>query len=283
MNNKMFCLTVCLLFFFFITKAQQPSFQSLKNSYGLELYSLRFEFKKDVPSTLAAIKKMGITEIEGGSLYGLTPQEFKSLLEKEGLHMTSMLLDYNRYKQDIKSVIDEANFFGVKQVGFAWIPHNGTFSKADADSAIVVMNDVGSKLKAAGLTFFYHPHGYEFMPTANGTLFDYIAAQTKDVHFQLDVFWAVRGGVNPVALLEKYKNRFISLHVKDLEKGVATGDSTGTAPDSTSVVVGKGQVNWPEVLKAALAAGIQHYYIEDEAENAIDQIPESLIYLNNLR
>lgn len=288
--NK-YCIAACMFLNFFVANAQdttgtneqQPSLQLLKNKFGLELYSLRFEFKKDVPSTLASIKKMGITEIEGGSFYGLTPQQFKAALDKEGLHITSMLFDYNRYKQDLKGIIEEANIFGVKQLGFAWIPHEATFSKADADSAIIFMNDIGSKLKAAGFTFFYHPHGYEFMPGDSGTLFDYMAKHIKNASFQLDVFWAARGGADPVWLLNTYRNRFISLHVKDLQRGVATGDSTGTAPDSTSVIIGTGQVNWPEVLRAAIRAGIQHYYIEDEAENAIKQIPQSLIYLNNLQ
>ena len=60
-------------------------------------------------------------------------------------------------------------------------------------------------------------------------------------------------------------------------------NSTGVAPDGDSVAVGEGQINWPAVMKAAQAAGIEYYFIEDEAKNAVDQIPQSLRYLESLR
>lgn len=72
------------------------------------------------------------------------------------------------------------------------------------------------------------------------------------------------------------------MHVKDLRKG-ADINSTGTAPDEDSVAVGQGQIDWPAFLKAAQAAGIEYYFIEDEAKTALDQIPQSLRYLESVR
>ena len=260
-----------------------PSLQTLNNKYGLEIYSFREELKKDVPSTLKAMKQMGINEIEVAGYYGLSAGQFKKAAQDAGLKSTSMLFDYDRYKKDLPGIIKEAKSFGVQYVGFAWIPHDEIFTKEDAVNVVAFMKETAAKLKAAGLHFFYHPHGYEFQPSEDGTLFDFIAQNTNnDMSFQLDVFWATRGGADPVLLLNKYPHRFSSLHIKDLQWGTATSDPTGTAPDSTSVVIGKGQVNWSEVLRTAMKQGIQHYYIEDEAENAIEQVPQSLIYLKSL-
>jgi sugar phosphate isomerase/epimerase len=260
-----------------------PALQTLNNKYGLEIYSLRRELKKDVLSTLSAMKKMGISEVEVPGYYGLSATQFNAALNNAGLRCTSMLFDYDRYKNDIAGIIEEAKIFGVKYVGFGWIPHNGMFTKQDAIDAVMFMNSTAQKLKAAGLHFFYHAHGYEFVPSHEGTLFDYMAQHTTaDVSFQLDVFWAVRGGADPVLLLNKYPQRFSSLHIKDLKWGTETSDYTGTAPDSTSVITGKGQVNWVEVLRTAIKQNVQHYYIEDESENAIEQIPQSLSYLKSL-
>jgi len=261
-----------------------PSLQTLNKKYGLEIYSLRDELKKDVPSTLAKMKQMGINEVEVSGYYGLSAAQFKSALQKAGLKCTSMLFDYERYKNDLTGIIKEAKSFGIQYAGFGWIPHNGAFTKEDANNAITFMNETGKKLKAAGLHFFYHAHGYEFTPSDKETLFNYIVQHTsKDaVSFQLDVFWATRGGADAALLLQKYPHRFSSLHIKDLQWGLATSDYSGGAPDSTSIVIGKGQVNWPEVLKAAVKAGVQHYYIEDEAPDAMQRIPQSLAYLKSL-
>ena len=72
------------------------------------------------------------------------------------------------------------------------------------------------------------------------------------------------------------------MHVKDLKKGTPK-NLTGGAPDEDSVPVGEGEVDWKAVLKAAERAHVEHYFIEDEARNAADQIPRTLRYLETLR
>ena len=127
-------------------------------------------------------------------------------------------------------------------------------------------------------------HGYEFGTSPDGTLLDTLMKQSpqKDVAFQMDVFWVMRGGGNPAALLTKYPGRFLLMHLKDIAKGTALGDPTGSAPDETSVPLGQGQVNWSAVLKAAKAGGTKMFYIEDEHPKAEDQVPLTLKYLENL-
>ena len=163
-------------------------------------------------------------------------------------------------------------------VGTAWIPHQRPFGRAHIDKASADFATWGKALREAGLRFFYHVHGYEFQPSPDGTLMDTLIKQSPAdaVEFQADVFWVVRGGGNPVALLTKYPGRFKLIHLKDLEKGVATNDPTGSAPDETSVVLGTGQLDFPAIFKAAVASGVTHYYIEDEHPNAVAQIPRTL-------
>ena len=76
---------------------------------------------------------------------------------------------------------------------------------------------------------------------------------------------------------------FKLMHLKDLEKGVATNDPTGSAPDETSVVLGTGQLDFPAILRAAKASGVTHFYIEDEHPDAQRQIPKTLDYLRALK
>ena len=73
------------------------------------------------------------------------------------------------------------------------------------------------------------------------------------------------------------------IHLKDIEKGVASPDPTGSAPDETSVVLGTGQLDLPAIFNAARASGVTHYYIEDEHPNAVAQIPRTLDYLRALK
>jgi sugar phosphate isomerase/epimerase len=255
-----------------------------KGPLGLQLYSMRFEFKKDVLRTLDEVKHFGFREVELAGTYGYAPEAFLKELTARGLKPVSTIVDFALLKNDIAKVIAEAKTLGVQYVGCGWIPHKRPFNMSNVDEAATVFNAAGEKLKAAGLKFFYHPHGYEFQPTATGTLMDDLAAKCKPefVYFELDVFWATHAGQDPVKLLEKYPKRFVLMHVKDLRKDVA-GDLTGGAKDDTSVAIGQGKVNWAAVMKAAKRAGIKHYFIEDEAETAPQQIPNSLRYLEGLR
>ncbi len=148
------------------------------------------------------------------------------------------------------------------------------------------MCSIGSATALAkhGIKFYYHNHGYEFQPYENGTLFDLLVAETdpKTVFFQMDVLWTVFPGQDPAQLLEKYPNRWLLLHLKDLKKGVPTGSLSGSTALTNDVALGTGQVQWPSLLRAAEKAGIKYYFIEDESPTVIKQLPRSLRFLESL-
>ena len=252
---------------------------------GLELYSVRQGLAKDVAATLKTVRGLGFTEVEGGVFQGKTAAETRALLDAHGLRMQSTLTGYDALAKDIGKVIADAKALGATYVGTAWIPHQRPFGRAHIDKAAVDFATWGKALREAGLRFFYHVHGYEFQPSPDGTLMDTLIKQSPAdaVEFQADVFWVVRGGGNPVALLKQYPGRFKLIHLKDIEKGVATNDPTGSAPDETSVVLGTGQLDFPAIFQAAVASGVTHYYIEDEHPNAVAQIPKTLDYLRALK
>jgi sugar phosphate isomerase/epimerase len=252
---------------------------------GLELYSLRREMEEDVPGTLARVRAMGFDEVEVPGLYGLTAQAMREALDSAGLRATSSMADYNRLRDDLAGVIADAEALGVDYVVTAWIPHDEPFDSTDVSQAVADFNAWGARLKEAGLQFAYHIHGYEFQPTAEGTLFDRIVRETDPdaVAFQMDVFWVVHPGQDPVALLRAYPDRFPLMHLKDMRQGTPTGELTGHAPEETNVVLGTGMIDFPAVLRAAEEVGVERYYIEDEAPNAMEQLPASLDYLQNLQ
>ena len=279
-------LGICLASSLFAAERAAGSGPSFNGPLGLQMYSLRFYSPDNLLARLDKVQEYGLKTIEGGApARGMSPEEFLRELDKRGIKLMSTGVNYPQLKSDPDALVEQARKLGVKYVMCAWIPHDkGRFSEKNAREAIDVFNAAGPKFKAAGITFTYHCHGYEFQPFGDGTLFDLIAKETKpdSVFFELDVFWAQQGGADPAKLLEKYPSRFKLMHVKDLRKG-AVKNSTGSAPDEDSVPVGAGQVDWKAVLKAAQAAHVEHYFIEDEAKNAVDQIPQTLRYLESLQ
>jgi len=258
---------------------------SFKGPLGLQLYSLREQFAKDVPGTLKRVHEFGFRDVELAGTYGKSPEEFHALLVANQLNPVAGHFGYERFRDDPEGVAKEANALGLQYAGLAWIPHTGPFTEAMAHETAKVFNRAGEALAWHGIKFYYHNHGYEFEPHGNGTLFDLLVTETKPefVSFQMDVMWAVFPGQDPVKLMEKYGNRWALMHVKDLKKGVATGSLSGGTDTKNDVVVGTGQVYWPALLRASKKAGVKYYFIEDESPSVLEQIPQTLKFLEQVK
>lgn len=271
----------------FSARAQNaPPAPSFFGQAGLQLYSLRESFKKDVPAAFDQVKAYGVTEVELASLYNLPVPEYLKLLQERGLEPISGHYQYDRLTKDLPGVIAEAKALGLKYVACPWIPHKeAEFSVADAKKAAADFNQWGEALAKENIIFCYHNHGYEFRPLGDGTLFDVLLRKTKPefVSFEMDVFWVMHPGQNPVKLLEKYPHRWALMHLKDIRKGAQVGVFTGHAPLTDDVPLGTGMVDWPAVLRAAAVAGVKHYFIEDESPTAVEAIAQSLKYLETLK
>jgi sugar phosphate isomerase/epimerase len=242
-------------------------------------------FPKNILTTLDTIKMLGFTEIEGGNPRGISPEDFKKECDKRGINIPSTGAGYDELVKNPMVVVEKAKIFGAKYVMCAWIPHErGKFNIENAKKAVEDFNTIGKVLKENGLTFCYHDHGYEFQKYEDGTLMDYIIENTIPayVSFEMDVLWTVHGGGNPVELLRKYGNRWKLMHVKDLKKGVV-GDLTGGTPAENNAPVGQGQADFPKIFKIANEIGIKHFFIEDESNKELLNIPKSVAYIKSLR
>jgi len=252
---------------------------------GLQLYSLRNQFAKDVPGTLDEVKSWGIKNVELAGTYGLTTEEFKAELDRRGLKAVSAHYSYEQYQTNLDGILRDAKILGLKYAGCAWIPHNGDFDEKTCREAIAVFNHAGEVLAKHGVKFFSHTHGYEFQPYKDGTLFDLMMKETnpKNVGFEMDIFWVVHAGKDPVKLLEKYGKRWELTHLKGMKEGTPTGFFTGHSDVSNDVPIGQGKIAFPPLLRAAKQAGVKWYFIEDESPTSEQQIPQSLEYLHSVR
>ena len=263
--------------------AQEYFGKLLKTTPGVVSYTFRNEFAKNVPQTLDNIKALGITNIEFSNLFGKTSADLRAMLNERGMICTSYGVSYDALQNKMDAVIQDAKTLGAEFVRVAWIPHTAPMDLVLAQKTVADFNSFGQKLKENGLTFCYHNHGFEFLPYQNGTYFDYIVQNTNPdyVSFEMDILWVFHPGQDPAALLKKYPTRFRLMHVKDLKKGVK-GDFSGGTPVENDVTLGTGQLNLPQILKAARKTKIKHYYIEDESPIAGQQVPLSLQYLKGL-
>ena len=257
-----------------------------KPAIGLQLWSLREEFKMDALHALDLTKQLGFTEVETAGTAGMSAEDYRAALDARGLKATAAHVQYGAMEKDVAAVVREVKALGARYAFCPWIPHESGFDEALVKTAAANFNKWGAAFRAAGITFGYHTHGYEFVPgvKAGETLFDELVRLTdaKNVSFQMDVFWVYRAAADPMALLKKYPDRWVSFHIKDIRKSAERKAGSSGSPASDKVVAGTGAIDWPKLLAAGRAQGINHFVLEDESDAPREQIPQSMAYLKSI-
>jgi sugar phosphate isomerase/epimerase len=258
--------------------------RSFPGPFGIQLYSLRHQFQKDIPGTLEYIRKSGYTDVETAGFYGLSPRDFKRELDHAGLKCTGMHSgDDNRFRDKLDEIIAEAEALKPDYVSSPWVQEERRKDAEGCKRIAAEFNAWGKKLQAAGFRFSFHNHDAEFKPIGNTTAEDIFIQETDPalVDFELDLFFVKKVGITPADYLRKYAGRFKLVHLKDISKSTPTGFAE--APDDACVPLGTGQIDWPKTLAACADTGVKYYYVEDESETAPEGIRKTYQYLKTVR
>jgi len=213
------------------------------NGIGLQLYTVRDEMKKDVAATLAHVAQIGYKEVELAGLFDKSPADFKALLDANGLRAPSSHLPLGTPDEWAKN-LETAKTLGCEYVTVPWIDEKARQSIDDYKRIAAEFNHAAETAKNAGLRFAYHNHDFEFKKMDGQTPLDVLYSSTDPslVNFEMDIYWVVKGGGDPLHFLSKYPGRIVMVHAKD-----ATA-----APERKMVDVGKGTINFKKILSAFL-------------------------------
>lgn len=241
--------------------------------FGLQLYTLRDVMPKDPKGILKQVAEMGYKQIESythdklGMFWGMSNIEFKKYLDEIGLTIIS-----SHYKpdKDFERKAAEAAAIGMK---FLIYPYEGSpLKKNDAAYATLPktiddfkkwaddFNRYGEICRKNGIRYAYHNHDYTFSPLENQIPQDILLTNTdKDlVDFEMDIYWAVTAGQDPIAWFKKYPGRFKLVHVKDRKKDAAPSQREAFS------ILGKGSIDFPPILKAAKQNGVKYFLVEQD-------------------
>ncbi len=296
-----------------LAAGRKPVFFGGARKIGLQMYTLGDAVRKDMDGTFAAVAKIGYTDIEMPELYGKKPAELRTAADRFGLKISSFHVPASAgsgfpgalsLSDDPAKLVDAMGAMGAAYAVVPIVPFPAGFRpksmatfgddlrkvmtrdqwKACAD----LLNEKADKLKPQGVSVGYHNHNVEFAPLDEAkegeTGWDVLVRGTspKLVHFEVDLGWVAAAGLDVVAFLAKMKGRVQQVHVKDLK--ASTVANFGIKMDATEV--GSGKMDWAKVLPAVKAAGVLHYYVEQEPPFTMprmDAAAKSYGYLAGLR
>lgn len=241
---------------------------------GVQLYTIRDAITRDLDGSLARVAAIGYREVELAGYRSHTVTEFKAALDRHGLSAPSTHIAMERIRDQLPKVLDEAHTLGHSFV----VCPNIANEKAGLDGyrdAADILNYAGEIARRSGIRIGYHNHGTELAPIGGVRPYDVMLERTEPalVIMEMDIYWLVTGGGDPLAYFNKYPGRFRMVHVKDMD---------GT-PARKMVDVGKGVIDWKEIFAHSHQAGIEHYFVEhDEAPDPFASIAASYEYLRKL-
>ena len=242
-------------------------------SVGVQLYTVRSEMRSDVDRTLARVAEIGYEEVEFAEYFDRSAAQIRRILDDNGLKAPASHIGIEQMENQWDMVVDFSATVGHQYVVVAYIDAEDRKSLDDYRRITDRFNVVAERANAAGITFGYHNHDFEFEMVEGQVPFDVILTHADPtlVQFEMDLFWILNGGADPLDYFRRYPGRFPMVHVKDMDS------------DGSMVDVGAGEIDFAKIFAQSDLAGIKHYFVEhDNPRSPFGSIRASYGYLRGL-
>jgi sugar phosphate isomerase/epimerase len=241
---------------------------------GLQLYTVRHLAAVDLPGTLRAVAAAGYRSVEVAGLPDVAPRDLARMLDDAGLRVVSAHEGIDGLRRDAGAVADRLAEIGSPRVIVPWMPEADRATADDVRRFAADLGGLARTFSERGMAFGYHNHNFEFAPLDGTTIWDVLLAELPpEVDLELDVYWVSVGGRDPVTELRAVSERVHLLHMKDRAPG----------PEPHDAPAGEGTLEFPEIVEAGRAAGVEWYLAEqDEPGDALAEIGSAFRYLESL-
>jgi sugar phosphate isomerase/epimerase len=257
-----------------------PSFVNAAHTkkIGIQLYTLKDVIGNDPKGILKQLASYGYKELEtygykDGKLFGLTNAEFGQTVKDLGMKVVSGHYGIDLIKNDLDRLIADAKALDQEYIVVPWLGDD--YRTLDGIKGVCeTMNKAGETCKKNGIRMGYHNHDFEFKEIDGKVLFNVMLAELdpKLVSMELDLYWVIFAGFDPLQYFEKYPGRFEQWHVKDRDKEVPNRNTE----------VGSGSIDFKPIFAKAKQSGMKHFYVEQEYF-ARPSIESARICIDNLR
>ena len=262
-----------------------PSFLNIakaKGALGLQLYTLRDSIFKDPKGVIQKVAGFGYKELEtfsyqDGKIFGMPFLEFGSFVKGLGMKVISGHYGLDQAKSNTwEEAVTDAKSIGQKYIVVPYLVDTERKSIDDYKKICDNLNKAGEVCNKHGIRFGYHNHAFEFDALEGQIPFDVMLAELdpKYVGMEMDIYWVVRAGKDPIQYFEKYPGRFEQWHIKDMDKG----------NQDRNADLGTGSIDYKPIFAKAKKSGMKHWYVEQESYpgDPMDSVAASARFLKTL-
>ena len=215
---------------------------------------------EDYRKTYQALADIGYRYVE--SPYepaDVSRQELSKFMKSIGLRSLSVSIGMGSLvKGELDQAIRKADDLGVEYIicYYPWMSSADNLTKTEVLETAERINTYGKQIKESGYRFAWHNHAKEFAEVDGQLAFDMLMENTDPDYstVELDWYWVVKGGQNPIDCFEKYPGRFEIAHVKDMNNNIDGGISC----------VGQGIIDFQPIFNKAATGGVKYFSVENE-------------------
>jgi len=251
------------------------------NPVALQLYTVRGLTQGDLLGVLERVAGIGYAGVEFAGLFGVPAKEVRAKLDAVGLGVAGAHVPLARWEGERGAVLDELSDLGSPYGVVPIVPAERRGTTDDVRRLAEVFTALGQACARRGIGFAFHHHAMEFEPLPGGdgrTMLDILIEETDPdaVAFEADLYWAVVGGADPVALLARLAGRAPLVHLKD---AAAEANERGIPAD---LPAGEGTLPWDALIPAARAAGARWFIAEQDNPNPADPLADAATARRNI-
>ena len=229
-----------------------------------QLYTIR-EFtqtRADFAASMKKIRDIGYKAVQVSAIGDISHADVKRIADDNGLTICNTHISCERLQNDLEAVIAQHKLWNCRHVALGSMPPEWRGSAAGYQAFAEIASRIGEKLAAAGLSFSYHNHSFEFIKFGgrSGLEIFYDESDPKYVQAEIDTYWIQHGGADPVAWIDKMAHRMPVIHLKDM---VMLPSDVGR-PQPAMAEVGEGNMNFAGILHACRRAGVEWYAVEQD-------------------
>ena len=250
---------------------------------GLQLYTLRDTIGTDPKGVLQKVASFGYKELEtysynNGKIFGLAYDEFSRYVKSLGMRVVSghYGLDQVKSADTWQKAVADAKKNGMEYMVLPYLQAEDRKTIDDYKKICETLNKAGEVCNKNGIRFGYHNHAFEFNKVDGQIPYDVMLKELdpKKVGMEMDIFWVVNAGHDPIQYFEKYPGRFEQWHVKDMDK----------ADREKNADVGTGSIDYKPIFAKAKLSGMKHFYVEQESYpgTPIDSAEACIKYLKTI-
>ena len=261
------------------------------NPLGLPIGSQVYPHRallKDFPAYCKTMADMGVTRLElcspigyGADFASLTdPKAVRTILADHGMKAESSHFSMKELRERQSESIAWAKEVGITQMMTASLGDGNGGSNPTMDQvkkAAAEYNGIAAVAAKAGIQQGLHNEGFEVSMVDGQRTYDLLFGLLDPalVKFQFQMS-TIASGLVGADYFAKYPGRFISMHVQDIDMNAAVpppaADGRGRGRGRPQVAVGKGTIDWVATFKAAKAAGVKNYFVEQTMELTAESV-----------